>query len=237
MENERKLICPGDLGNNAACDARRCEFDIMNEQIFYTEGTDVAIDFIGDSITHFMEHCQFYNKYGFVINRGIGGDETQFVEFRFDADVIQLKPRLCILCVGCNNLWVLEDKIDPETGDYMEEEKVKVINTILTAYTNMLEKAKAAGIPLWVCSILPHSKWVGNFAIRNPLIARINGELKALSEKYDTEFVDYFSNLTDEDGMTMKEGISREGIHPNHAGYELMRQVLQPKLDKFFGME
>ena len=45
-----------------------------------------------------------------------------------------------------------------------------------------------------------------------------------------------FSNLTDEDGMTMREGISREGIHPNHAGYELMRQVLQPKLDKFFGM-
>ena len=37
--------------------------------------------------------------------------------------------------------------------------------------------------------------------------------------------------------IIMREGISREGIHPNHAGYELMRQVLQPKLDKFFGME
>ena len=59
MENEKKLILPGDYGNNAACDARRCEFDIMNEQIVFNEGTDVAIDFIGDSITPFMEHCQF----------------------------------------------------------------------------------------------------------------------------------------------------------------------------------
>ena len=40
--------------------------------------------------------------------------------------------------------------------------------------------------------------------------------------------------FTDEDGITMREGISREGIHPNHAGYELMRQVLEPKIEKFF---
>ena len=234
MENERKLLCPGDIGNNAACDARRCEFDIMNEQIFYTPDRPVDIVFIGDSITHFCEVTQFYGKYGFVVNRGIGGDESQWVAWRFAADVTQLNPRLAIVCVGCNNLWVLEDKIDPETGDYKEEEVVKVIATIKEAFTKMLEEAKANNIPLWVASILPHSKWVGNFAIRNPLIARINKELKALAEAYGTEYIDYFSNLTDEDGLTMREGISREGIHPNHAGYELMRQVLEPKIEKFF---
>ncbi len=236
MENERKLLCPGDIGDNAACDARRCEFDIKNEQIFYTEGCHPDIVFIGDSITHFMEVNQFYNKYGFVINRGIGGDEAQWVAWRFAADVTQLAPRLAIVCIGANNLWFLEDMIDEETGDYKEEGKVKAIDTIISSCEKMLCEAEENGFPLWIGSMLPQSKWVGNFAIRNALIARINGELCALAKKHNTEYIDYFNNLTDEDGLTMREGISREGIHPNHAGYELMRQILQPKLDKFFGM-
>ena len=86
MENERKLLCPGDIGNNAACDARRCEFDIMNEQIFYTPDRPVDIVFIGDSITcgagnkvkdgeslsgHYEDG---YNAYGTVTARLLDAD-------------------------------------------------------------------------------------------------------------------------------------------------------------------
>ena len=55
-----------------------------------------------------------------------------------------------------------------------------------------------------------------------------------LAKEYGTEYINYHDALTLDDGLTMREGISREGIHPNHAGYELMNEVLTPMLDKFF---
>ncbi len=231
---EKKLVLPGNFGteeNRVDTDSRRCEFDIKNEQIVFTD-RKVDIVFAGDSIINFMEENQFYHKYGYVVNRGIGGDMTKYMKRRFAADVTQLEPTLCIMLIGCNNLWPLENEIDGD--DYKEEAQIAHLKELIDDFGEMLDEAEANGFTMWISSILPHGATVVNAAMRNKFIARANGELAALCERRGTEYLDFHANLVKEDGLTMKDNISREGIHPNHAGYELMRQVLEPKLDKFF---
>ena len=233
---EKKLILPGNFGDeehHVDADSRRCEFDIKNEQIVYGS-IKADIVFAGDSITHFTEENRFYNKYGFVVNRGIGGDMSKYMRMRFSADVTQLEPKLCIMLIGCNNFWPMEDEKDPDTGDYKEEAKVRYIKELEDDMRYMLEEAKQNGFAMWVCSVLPHGKDIANAEHRNPFIVRVNKMLKSLAEDYNTEYVDYHSVLTKEDVLTMLDGISREGLHPNHAGYELMSHVLLPMLDRFF---
>ncbi len=62
----------------------------------------------------------------------------------------------------------------------------------------------------------------------------INALIQRLTDEYDTKYVDYHSRLVKEDGLTMQEGISREGVHPNHKGYTMMSEVLTPMLEEFF---
>lgn len=75
-----------------------------------------------------------------------------------------------------------------------------------------------------------------NYPPRNRMILRINSALKLLSEEFNTQYLDYHSMLKDTDGLTVLPEVSREGIHPNHAGYERMRQVLEPRLMEFLGL-
>ena len=233
-----KLITPGDYkpGEKTDADSRRCEFDIKNEQIFYSDEKPDII-FAGDSITHFMEENRLYHDYGYVVNRGIGGDQAHIMAWRFTADVTQLSPRLCIMLVGVNNMWVMEDHIDPETGDYEESEKLRVMKEIEDAFRKMLTEARENNFDMWICSELPQAENIGKAAIRNRSIVRVNEMLKGLAAEFGTKYIDYHSALTKEDGLTMKdgEGISREGIHPYHGGYKLMFDVLKPHLDEYFG--
>jgi len=235
MSSKRVFIQPGKYTRPCPADNKREEFDILNALIFNTPDIPVDLLFIGDSITHYMEASQFYHKFGFVVNRGIGGDQAEITAWRFAADVIQLAPRLCILQVGANDSWVPAVEVDPETGDFTEESKKRVSDIIVNAHRNMQEQAKAAGITVWEASLIPQGEEIGNHGPRNRFFASINQRLQALAKEFNTEYVDYFSQLTEEDGYTLRKGASRDGVHPNHVGYELMRQALEPMLEKFFG--
>ena len=214
---------------------RRCEFDIRNEQIIFGDRR-VDLLFVGDSITHFMEECQFYHKYGYVVNRGIGGDNTDGVRSRFAADVLQLEPRLCVIQIGANDLWGAIEDAPGAKYEYPDEVQRRYIEKVVSAHRYFQEEARAAGLPVWIGSLLPQGGRMPNYPPRNRMILRINRALKALSEEFGTRYLDYHAVLKDADGITILPGVSREGIHPNHAGYELMRQVLEPQLMEYLGI-
>ena len=235
MKTVKELILPGNYGKDPVdADSRRCEFDIKNEQIFYGN-VPVDLLFAGDSITHFMEEGKLYHKYGFVVNRGIGGDMAHIMAWRFTADVTQLRPRLAIVLVGVNNTWELDSTIG-EDGYFDSEASEKVRAVIIDSYRKMLEEARDYGFTMWVASLLPTSEKMPNYKARNKFIKDTNTSLSALAEQYGTEYVDYYSAMVIPGTTEMKEGVSREGIHPNGKGYELMSQVLIPMLDRFFGI-
>ena len=98
MTGERpNIIRPGVFAIQAAADSRRGVFDYHNEALI-ARGAPIDAVFIGDSITDMWAVDVFFQgSTGFIVNRGIGGDRTPFVRRRFDADVVQLHPRLVVI--------------------------------------------------------------------------------------------------------------------------------------------
>src|SRR5918911_3039461 len=94
------LIRPGELGLVVAADPRRGVFDSHNEALL-AKDVPIAAVFIGDSITDMWALDVFFpTTSGFIVNRGIGGDRTPYVRRRFEADVLQLHPRLAVIMIG-----------------------------------------------------------------------------------------------------------------------------------------
>ncbi len=223
-ETRPQLIKPGTFGLDVAADSHRGTFDAHNESLLAKHRTIDAV-FIGDSITdRWAIDAYFQGTQGMLVNRGIGGDITPFVRKRFAADVIQLHPRLVVIKIGVNNFWALETWWDAsllQTPQQIEEE-------IITDTSAMAKDALTHNIQVALCSILPTNiPFNGVTAIRNKAIKQVNERLEHIAhELQDVTFVDYHSHLVADDGLTLRDGLADDGIHPHSVGYDIMANVL-----------
>jgi lysophospholipase L1-like esterase len=182
--------------------------------------------FIGDSITHFWELQAYFGGAGrILINRGVGGDVSTYVRKRFEADALQLKPKLIVMKIGCNDLgWMLETLDD------------SIVDTICENVAAMAEQSRVAGIPLAMCSILPiwGPSWypVEEFIDHKSVqILEANSRLKEIAEETGAIYVDYHSHMLDATGRLIKS-YSDDGVHPHALGYAVMARVLKETLAK-----
>lgn len=226
MKDLNNLIKPGLFGDGALADTRREEFDIKNGTIYCNE-VPVDVCFIGDSITHFWELNAFFHEYGFVINRGIGGDQAQILAKRFEADVLQLKPRVCVVLVGINNMWPLKEIEDKNSKEFWDKES-EIYNLIIDSYINIMDQAKKAGQAIIFCNILP-CVWPPEV---NTLIFKVNARLAELCQERNIPLVDYHSTILGADEFSINWDYSVDGIHPNGVGYSVMAGLVKPELDK-----
>src|SRR5438067_5419046 len=214
---------PGEFGLAVAADTRRGVFDYHNEALL-ASGVPIATVFIGDSITDMWALDAFFRSTsGLLVNRGIGGDRSPYVRRRFEADVLQLRPRLAVSLIGVNNTWDLDIWWDPRllrTPEEIEEEIVADTGAMVSA-------ARAGGITVALCSILPTDiPFNGNTPVRNALIARANARLRTVAGRHGAVYVDYHRHLAAEDGQTLRPGLADDGLHPHVVGYEMMAGVL-----------
>lgn len=224
MKRGLQIIKPGLFSQIAHADNRRDEFDVKNE-IIVTNKVPIKFVFIGDSITHNWETEAYFRGDGIILNRGIGGDNSEYMLRRFEADAIQLKPQYVIVLIGINDTWVLDDVNTPYiTTEY-------VTKKILTNLEKLLLLCREREQDLVMCSILPtfipgnpHNKE------RNEMILEINKEIKALCQREEQIYVDYHSGVTAEDGLTLREGLAGDGLHPHVLGYNIMAQILKDTL-------
>lgn len=219
------VIKPGMFGLAVAADNRRGEFDFGNESLLM-EGVQPDVLFIGDSITHLWELQAYFSGSGkILINRGIGGDTSTYVRKRYAADALQLQPKLIVMKIGTNDLgWGLE-QLDEAISDIICEN-----------ISAMASEAKAAGIPLAICSILPiwGPNWLScaEFSERkNAQIVRINSRLQIIAAENKSIYVDYFSNMVNLAGE-MQTDLADDGVHPHSKGYAIMARVLRQELAK-----
>ncbi len=231
MRERALLKSPGIMGGDgAAADTLRGEFDLKNMQLFCTEA-NVDIVFFGDSITNLMEPLTYYQKFGACINRGISGDSVHIMSRRFEADVLQLNPKLCVMLGGVNNTWCL-DEFANEEGQVPEEKIAEVYELVEKSYIEILEAAKAANLKMVLCSVLPVAAPICLMDMRNRVIVGINKIIKRLCETYGATYCDYHSALVKEDGFTLCDGLADDGLHPHYKGYVIMASVLTPILEE-----
>lgn len=218
-ENEKtNLIKPGMFGMTVAADTRRQEFDFFNEQNLYQK-TEIDYLFLGDSITHWWNLHAYFQTDKYLENRGIGGDTSQYLLRRLDADCIQLHPKCVIIMIGTNDI----TRTEPDLWWKVPGESTE---TVLSEYKDnirkIIEKCDAAGIETVLCSVLP-SKIAPPFnRVRRWEMTRLMNEyLQSLGKVY----VDYHGALS-EDGKTISDSLSPDGIHPSAKAYAVMAKKL-----------
>lgn len=232
------ILYPPFFGEGVAADGRRWEFNIKNE-VLVTNKIPVDVVFIGDSITQVWELNAYFRQFGLVVNRGIGGDVAEIVARRFEGDAVQLKPRACVVMVGINNTWCLDSVIRPwcaYSPDQLTDPE-DVFQLVTDSYRKILELAREHHLPLLFCSVLPVLDRSREGQNRNRLVLRLNQALKDLCAFYGAVYVDYHSALVDQDGLTMREGLTDDILHPHVIGYNRMAAILTPLLQKVLDTE
>lgn len=147
------------------------------------------------------------------INRGISGQTTPQMLVRFRQDVVLLKPKVVVLLAGTND-------IAENTGKETLEE---IGNNI----ASMSELARANGIRVVLCSVLPASDFHWHKGLEPaPKIKKLNAWIKEYAAKNGFVFVDFYSSMANSEGG-LKAELSPDGVHPNKAGYDLMAPLAE----------
>jgi lysophospholipase L1-like esterase len=168
--------------------------------------------YLGDSITDNWKPADPGMFSPSVLNRGISGQTSPQLLLRFYQDVISLHPRIVHIMIGTNDIAGNTGPSAP--GDY--ENNIRA----------MLDLALANRIRVVLAAIPPSRQlpWAG--VDPRPEISRLNAWIAAEAKRRGVGFIDYSAVLAAADG-SMAERYSNDGVHPNRAGYALMRPLAE----------
>lgn len=189
-----------------------CRYAAENAAVL-ASGTRPRVVFLGDSIT---ENWKLADPALFgvaTLDRGISGQTTPQILLRMMADVIALRPRVVHIMAGTND-------ISGNTG-------LAGTRTIVDNLRAMIQLAKANRIEVVLASVTPSS----GFSMRagfNPAarIADLNRRLRQLAADERVVYADYYPLLADDRGG-MRAGLANDGLHPNRAGYAVMKPLTE----------
>lgn len=184
--------------------------------------TRSRVVFLGDSITEYWTGLQDLAPPGVqAVNRGIAGQGTVQMLLRIQEDVVNLDPDHLVLSAGINDLRAF-------VGDARsagEAARIRVLRNV----KSMADIARANGIGVTLGALTPVHDAAASpqSPHRDPgAIVGLNAELQALATRRGFGFLDYHAALVGPDGL-MEPSLSDDGLHPNAAGYERMRRVLE----------
>lgn len=178
-----------------------------------TARTPVPVVFMGDSITEAWALVDKGFFDGGRVDRGISGQTTPQMLLRFDQDVLALKPAIVHIMAGTND-------IAGNTG-------ATTLAEIERNIRRMVELAKARGIRVVIGSVLPARAFGWKNKVRPAVpIAELNQWLHDYARANGVIYADYYSAMATSDGG-LPLALSRDGVHPNKAGYAIMRPIAE----------
>ena len=177
------------------------DYQYLNERY----GGGEAIVLIGDSITRRFNVNEYFPGLP-ILNRGIYYDTTYGLKNRIANNVNNMKVKKLFILIGYNDL-------RHRSNEEITENIASIVSMV-----------KADRI--YLQSILPVGK--GQRAL-NERIVRINKGLKEVCRMKGAEFLDLHSAFIDSNGE-MRNQYTRDGVHPNSAGYRLWSRVLDPAI-------
>ncbi len=170
--------------------------------------------FMGNSITEgWINTCpDFFSKNAYI-NRGISGQTTPQMLIRFRQDVINLNPSIVVILAGTNDI---AGNTGPSTLEMIEDN-----------LASMAELANAHGIKVILSSVLPVFDYPWKPGL-NPAekIVSLNAWIKNYAKENNFIYLDYYSSLVDE-RKGMQSEYTKDGVHPNEAGYKIMAPLVQ----------
>lgn len=176
---------------------------------------------MGDSLTSFwaQNDPELFSKS--FANRGIAGQSSSEMLLRFHQDVVALRPATVHILAGSNDVGGINGPTSPQG-----------FKNNIRAMTDI---SKANGIAVILGSITPAAKidWQPSISPARQII-KLNQWLRAFSEEEGLIYADYHSALTDANGA-MRPEFSEDGVHPDAAGYAVMRRILEAAIARADG--
>jgi acyl-CoA thioesterase I len=152
------------------------------------------------------------------VGRGISGQTTPQMLVRFRQDVIALKPAVVVILAGTNDI---AGNTGPSTPEMIEDNLM-----------SMVELAKTNGIAVVLCSVLPAADYSWRPGLDpGPKIVALNAWMREYAERAGIVYLDYHSAMVD-DRLGLGPELSRDGVHPNEAGYRLMAPLAEAAIQK-----
>lgn len=183
--------------------------------------TDVV--FMGNSITEgwVKSHPEFFSENNYA-GRGISGQTTSQMLLRFQNDVVALKPKLVVINGGTNDIAQNTGVYDPDF----------TFNNIKA----MADIAQSNGIKVIIASVLPAAAfpWRKDITDAVQKVDALNSRLKQYTHANKLIFADYNTVMRNEKGG-MREGLSKDGIHPNTPGYAIMEPIIKKAIQNASG--
>lgn len=173
--------------------------------------------FMGNSITigWLNTHPEFFKGKPYI-NRGISGQTTPQMLVRFRADVINIGAKAVVILAGTND-------IAGNTGPM-------TLEMILDNLKSMTEIAKANGVKVILCSVLPAKDYPWRPG-KDPhiKIPKLNAMIKAYADQAGVYYLDYFSALNNGENGLSKEH-SHDEVHLTLAGYKVLEPMVEEAL-------
>ena len=180
-----------------------------NAKVGLPAANEDRVVFMGNSITDgWINAVPEYFAGRAYIDRGISGQTTPQMLIRFRQDVIALNPKVVVILAGTNDI---AGNTGPSTLEMIEDN-----------LESMAVLAKAAGIQVVLSSVLPvyDYPWKPGLQPAEKIIT-LNKWIKNYAMENDCFYLDYFPSVVD-DRNGMKAEYSKDGVHPNAAGYKVM---------------
>ena len=192
---------------------RVTDFEAMN-----AHAQQGGITFVGDSITQEFPLHEYFPKQ-LIYNRGIGGDTTVGLKTRLEPSIFALNPKLVVLQIGTNDFSVLK----------LEAEQTIINMTHIVADI----RKKLPTVSIVLISVYPVHEATLNLGQKpenyrsNARIRKINDGLSSIK---GVTYVNVFNLLLDQQGqLNMK--FSRDGLHLNAKGYEVVASAIKSYLN------
>ncbi len=205
-----------DPGNGAAWPGkgviRSFGFMLGERKAFWTrrQQDQGAVVFVGDSLTGGWKNLAKDFPRLKVANRGVGGDVSRGVLFRFQEHVLDLNPRAVVIEIGNNDLTAMGSSRD-----------------MLSNFADMLAKAEKQkpGMPVVLCSI-PSSANPKAPVKADDRKAMNEGIRKMASEHKNTHFCDLYTATANADGSPKLEYFASDKLHLSEAGHTKWAELL-----------
>lgn len=192
---------------------------VDNRKYFWTQrqADQGAIVLVGDSLTDGWRKRQKAAFPDFMIaNRGIGGDVSRGVLFRFKEDVLDLNPAAVVICIGTNDLSAHANT----TG----------VASNIAAIIKLANEHRA-DMPIILCNIPPRNH--PKAPTKPNAVPELNDKIKIIADENDTvTFVDLHAALAMPDGMPNPEYFGKDQLHIADKGYEKWGQLLTETFKK-----
>ena len=175
--------------------------------------------FMGNSITEAWEplFAELFPGKPYV-GRGISGQTTPQMLVRFRQDVVALAPAVVVLLGGTNDI---AGNTGPSTLEMIEDN-----------IASMTEIAKANGIRVVLCSVLPVYEYPWRRGLEPaPKIVALNAWMRSYAARVGAAYVDFHSAMADE-RQGLRAELTRDGVHPNEAGYRVMAPLVEQGIQR-----